>query len=328
MKTEELRKIVETLKPAFKLNDISEFGKYIVFANDMVFVYNGTMAIVMDYKTEQEFVVPADEFSKFVNRVKSKEIDITINETIDIKAGHAKASFALNNEMLASAKKLPINIPEQFIDLPKDFVKGLKLCQYSVGKDKSYEDLTHINVDGNVMASTDNFRVSEYTMASQMDDMMIPNDSIKYIISFDVTKYALTKGTCYFKNEDVIFITRNSNLLFPDYVDYLDADGEEVEFPEDMIDMVDTASVTVEGIVDIDKNIKIDIADHKIVVSSENEVGRISVDGEIKDDGELALTINPMFLTHILKMSKKVIVWENRGLLEIENFRHVVALLN
>lgn len=329
MKTEELRKIVEVLKPAFKTNDIAEFGKYILFLDNKAFVYNGAMAIIVPFESEHEFAVPADEFTKFVERIKSKDIDVTFDDYILVNAGKAKASFAINTDIITRAKELHFDVPETFENLPNDFVKALKFCQYSIGKDKSYENLTYMYVNGNIMASTDNFRVSEYNMSASMQQMMIPKESIKYLIQYNVDSYAIDEGIAYFKNkEGACFITRLGSLLFPDYIDYLEADGEVVEFPNNMIDMVQMASVTVDGIIDIDKTIKIDIADNKIVVSSENEIGRVVVDEDISYDDNISITINPMFLENILHITRKVMICENRVLFEIDNFRHVVALLN
>ena len=329
MKTQDLQRVVETLKPAFKLNDIAEFGKYIIFSNNKAFVYNGLMAIIVEFESEKEFAVPADEFSKFIMRVKAKEVEISIADSIEIKAGKAKASFAKNNEILKSAKELNLRVPDKFEDLPEDFLKGLKLVQYSVGKDKSYENLTYVSIVGAIMASTDNFRVSEFVMKSVMEDTMIPNDTIKYLLSFGVKSYNKEDGICFFKDSNgVILLTRVGSLMFPDYASFLEGEGEEVEFPENMQDMVSTASVTVEGLVEIDKNVKIAIADNKITVSSKNDVGEIVVDGDIECEKTISLMIHPEFLNDILKVTRKVMICSNRVLFELENFRHVVALLN
>ena len=78
------------MKPAFKANDIAEFGKYLFsFLKDKAFAYNGAMSIVLNYKSDAEFAVPAVEFTKFLEKVKAEEIELTIDEAINIKAGKA-----------------------------------------------------------------------------------------------------------------------------------------------------------------------------------------------------------------------------------------------
>ncbi len=49
MKTQDLQRVVETLKPAFKRNDVAELGKYIIFSDNKAFVYNGLMAIIAKF---------------------------------------------------------------------------------------------------------------------------------------------------------------------------------------------------------------------------------------------------------------------------------------
>lgn len=329
MKKSDLKKVVDAMKPAFKANDIAEFGKYLFFLKDKTFAYNGAMSIVLDYKSDVEFAVPAVEFTKFLDKVKADEVELAIDEAINIKAGKATASFAKNDFILNKAKELPLQVPETFDALPKDFVQAMKMCQYSVGKDKSFEALTYLYVHKNRAASTDNYRVSQYLMGDELkDDLYIPGEALKYLISYDVNEYKLADGAIYFKGKDnAVFITRTSSLPFPEYESYMEGQGLELEFPVAMKEMVDTASVTVDGIVEVDKNVKIEIANNNIKVHSENEVGKVVVEEKIDSDAEASILINPAFLSTILDITRKITLCENRIIFSTEKFRHVVALL-
>lgn len=329
MKKSDLKKVVDAMKPAFKANDIAEFGKYLFFLKDKAFAYNGAMSIVLSYKSDVEFAVPAVEFTKFLEKVKAEEIELTIGESIDIKAGKATASFAKNDFILNKAKELPLQIPESFDALPKDFVQAMKMCQYSVGKDKSFEALTYLYIHKNRAASTDNYRVSQYLMDNELqNDLYIPGEALRYLISYDVNEYKLADGAIYFKGKDnAVFITRTSNLPFPAYESYMEGTGTELEFPESMKDMVDTASVTVDGLVEVDKNVKIEIFKNVIKVHSENEIGKVVVEEKIATDTEASILINPAFLSTILDITRKVTLCENRMIFSTNNFKHVVALL-
>jgi len=329
MKTSELRNIVDMLKPAFKLNDLAEFGKYIIFQTDKVFVYNGAMAIVVEHTTDKEFALPADEFTKFISRVKSKDVEITIGDTIEIKAGNAKASFAKNDDIVTRAKALKIIIPTQLERIPDDFCKGLKMCQYSIGKDKSYEHLTYLNIEGKLMASTDNLRVSEYVLSDDVTDMMIPREAVKYLIQYDVKEYSIELGFAYFKNKDnVWFITRIGDMLFPDYATFLEGEGQDITLPDDISDIVATAAVTVDDIANIENTVNVNIENNKVTVSSQNDVGKIVVESDVEYKDKASFSISPAFFDDILKITKNIRVCENKILFKVDNFRHVVALLN
>lgn len=329
MKKSDLKKVVDAMKPAFKANDIAEFGKYLFFLKDKAFAYNGAMSIVLDYKSDAEFAVPAVEFTKFLEKVKSDDIELTIDEAINIKAGKATASFAKNDFILNKAKELPLHVPETFDALPKDFVQAMKMCQYSVGKDKSFEALTYLYVHKNRAASTDNYRVSQYLMGDELkEDLYIPGEALKYLISYDVVEYKLADGAIYFKGRDnAVFITRTGSLPFPEYESYMERQGLELEFPVAMKEMVDTASVTVDGIVEVDKNVKIEIANNNIKVHSENEVGKVVVEEKIDSSAEASILINPAFLSTILDITRKITLCENRIIFSTDKFKHVVALL-
>jgi len=330
MKKQELKNVVDAMKPACKAGGMDEdFGKYLFFLNDKAFAYNGSMSVVCSHKSDVEFAVPAVEFTKFLDKVKVDEIEIVIDEAINIKAGKATASFAKNDFILNKAKELPFNIPSTFDALPNDFVEAVRMCQYSVSKDKSFQALTYLYVHKNRVASTDNYRVSQYSMETEMgDDLYIPGDALKYLISYDVDQYKLVDGAIYFKGKnDALFIVRMGNLPFPAYESYMEGDGIELEFPEAMRSMVDTASVTVDGKIEVDKNVRIEISQGVIKVHSENEVGKIIVEEKIDSDVEASILINPLFLSTILGITRKIILCENRILFKTDKFRHVVALL-
>jgi hypothetical protein len=158
--------------------------------------------------------------------------------------------------------------------------------------------------------------------------LYIPGDALKYLISYDVDQYKLVDGAIYFKGKnDALFIVRMGNLPFPAYESYMEGDGIELEFPEAMRSMVDTASVTVDGKIEVDKNVRIEISQGVIKVHSENEVGKIIVEEKIDSDVEASILINPLFLSTILGITRKIILCENRILFKTDKFRHVVALL-
>ena len=193
------------------------------------------------------------------------------------------------------AKELPLQIPEALMHWPKDFVQAMKMCQYSVGKDKSFEALTYLYIHKNRAASTDNYRVSQYLMESELkDDLYIPGEALKYLISYDVVEYKLADGAIYFKGRQrcVHYSHRKSSI--PRVRKLYGRDKAlSLNFPVAMKDMVDTASVTVDGIVEVDKNVKIEIANNNIKVHSENEVGKVVVEEKIDSSAEASIPYQP-----------------------------------
>lgn len=328
MKTSELKKMVALLKPAIKNNDIAEFGQFVFFTKDMMFVYNGAVAVIVKQENDGEFAVPAEEFVKFVDKLKADTTTIEIGDTIVIKSGRSKAEFTLNDTILQKAKNLGVLSNETYKKLPSDFLEALKLCQYSVSADNIYRNLSFVSIDGDTMASTDNYRISEFVMSEKMENVMIPANAIKYLLSYNVTEYSVNNGVAHFKNDDdVYFVTRLGQEEFPEYKAFLEVEGDTVELPANIIEMVETAAITTESIIDIDKSIVMEAMDGTLSISSQNDVGKILVDSEIDYKDEFRVVINPLFVKDILNITRNITVGENRVLFELKNFRHIVALL-
>lgn len=328
MKTKTIKDVVRKLKPAFKTNDISEFGQYVYFLEDRIMAYNGNVCIIVPTENKQEVALPVDEFEKFVNRVSSDEIIMTIGDNIELKAGRAKATFAINSDILDKVKQINIQIPNKFVELPTKFIDGIKLTRHSISKDKGREDQTFLKVDGSILASTDNFRVSEYVLDSDMESMFIPRDVLQYLISYNVKEYAVNEGVVYFKTEDdIYFMTRLGDVNFVEYKHLFEVEGNKFTFPKGMADMIDTASITVDGISDIDKMVKIVVSDGVITVSSQNDIGRVEVEEKIDDKAtDASFFVNPEFMLDILKVTNEAIITDNLILFTIEGFRQLIAL--
>ena len=328
MKTETIKDVVKKLKPAFKTNDISEFGQYVYFLENRIMAYNGNVCIIVPTENKQEVALPVDEFEKFVNRVSSDEIIMTIGDNVELKAGRAKATFAINSDILDKVKQINIQIPNKFTELPTKFIDGIKLTRHSISKDKGREDQTFLKVDGNILASTDNFRVSEYVLDTDMESMFIPRDVLQYLISYNVKEYAVNEGVVYFKTEDdIYFMTRLGDVDFVEYKHLFEVQGNKFTFPKGMADMIDTASITVDGISDIDRIVKIVVSGGVITVSSQNDVGRVEVEEKVDDKAtDASFFVNPEFMLDILKVTNEAIITDNLILFTIEGFRQLIAL--
>lgn len=327
MKTKQMIEIIKKLKPAFKANELTGFGKYLYLHDKKAIAYNGDLAIMVDTDLDIEVALPIVEFEKFVNKVKKEEFEIEVGNSIELKAGRIKANFARNEEMLTKIKEVKFDKLRDFKELPEDFIEGVKLVQYSISKDTSRPAYTYMYVHDNKLASTDNFRISEYTMKSEMDEVKIPVNTVLQLSRYDLVSYCLNDSFIYFKTKDnIIIMSQIGNLDFAQYEKVLNVEGDIFEFPEDTKDMIDTVEITVDGSTDIDKSIDVNIFEGNIIYSSSNEVGEIEGEIEVDSDLEFSFKVSPEFLKTILGITNKVVICSNKLLFETENFKQVIAL--
>lgn len=327
IETKVLKQAIDKMKPATKQNEISEFGQYLFITNNQLLAYNGAVCVIAPIKSELDVALPSNEFMQFVERISSKEITFESGDTIDVKAGRAKASFTRNDTILERAKDLNISVPADMKKLPKDFMDGLKLVRHSVGTDKTQRYMTYLKVEKNKLASTDNFRVSEYTMESEMEYMLLPQSVLAHMIKYDFTHYHRAEGVVYFKDkEDTYFVTRIGDTDFVEYEHLLNVKGDAFEFPENIMKMLSVGSITSGGITDVDKTVKIEIANKLIKVSSENEMGRVEVDETTDSKINATILVSSQFITDVLNVTRKCFISENLILFETDNFKQIVAL--
>lgn len=329
IKTEILKKSIEKMKPAFQKGMLTEFGQYLFISNKQLLAYNDAVCVIAPLDTELEVALPADEFMQFVQKTKSKEIEFTVDESIVIKAGRAKANFAKNDDVLERIKDLNIYAPSELVKLPTDFIEGMKLVRHSVSKDKTERYMTYIKVSGNKLASTDNFRISEYVMSGEMEDMFIPQDVLSHMIKYEFTEYKKFEGIAYFRDaDDVYFATRLGETEFVEYEYLLDVEGESFSFPKNTLDMLALASITTDGAISIDKTVRIAIGEGKLKISSENDVGKVEVDESVESEINATILVSPEFMQDVLRTTRDCVISENLILFKTDNFKQVIALFS
>lgn len=326
VKTSELKKAIDKIKPAIKQNDISEFGQYVYITGGHMMSYNGSICVLTKVDLDLNIALPAVEFVQLIDRTSSKEIEFNIDESIDIKGGRVKANFAINDDILNRVKKLNISIPEEFKKLPSDFLSGVKLVRYSVGRDKTQNHLTYLKVKDNILASTDNFRVSQYSMNGEMESMKLPQEILEHLLKYSFDSYAVVGNIVYFKDDETYFMSRLGEVDFVKYEHLFDVEGEKFVFPEKVMDMVSIASITTEGITDIDKVVNIDISNKTIKISSKNEIGSVEVDENIESDINASMVVNSQFMEDILDITKEATISNNLILFKTEKFKQIIAL--
>jgi hypothetical protein len=326
VKTTELKATLDKIKPAIKQNDISEFGQYIYITNGHFVSYNGAICVLTKTDLDLDVALPANEFLQFTNRITAKEISFEVGDTIEIKSGRAKANFAVNSDILKRVDKLNINVPSEFKPLPEDFIKGVKLVRHSVGADKTQEHLTYLKVEGNTLASTDNFRVSEYTMESEMQAMKLPQAVLEHLIKYDFTDYQVDGNVAYFKDGETYFMTRLGEVEFVEYEYLFDVEGVDFVFPDNILNMLSVANITTDGFADIDKTVTIKIKDGIITISSKNDIGSVEIDETVDTKVEASMIVNSQFIEDILNVTKKAVISENLILFKTEKLKQVVAL--
>jgi len=329
----ELLTVLNKLKPGLSTKEITEEFSSFIFIKNHIMTNNNRVCILHPFKLKLSLLLPANELYNLLSSISSEEVGFKLKkDSILIKGSNTRAKLVLKEvtEDMQQRYNDIVKIKEDFKKLPENFIDGLKYSLFTISKDAAQESLSCVNIEKNKIMSTDDLRIGSFEMSKKIkDSFLLPYEAVKELIKFNVKEYCVLENEVIFKTEsNVLFCSNTINDKFPDIKEYFEFNGEEIELPGDIADLVKRASILSDGDLDIDKSIDISIKDGKISCKGENNIGWIESESVIDFEGELEFTINPNFLLEILDKTNKIKVGGDRALFEIENFKYLTTLGN
>jgi len=321
---------LKAVQPGISGNENIKQSNCFIFDKDRVFSYNNEIAVSYPIKVGFTGAIPAKEFQALINKIKTDEIDLTINEgELRIKGSKAKAGLRLDPEITLPLEEL--GMPTEWITLPDTFCKAVKFCLFSASKDPNKAILMNLHIINQFVESSDNFRVTQYDMGKEAlkafpEEFLIPATAAKDIVLNAPIEYALTQGWIHFANEaDVVFSCRYDNSEYPDFTEWLDCDGGTIEFPEEINHLLDCADVLSD-----DERIGIFVEDGNLTIYTENESGWYESEPVAcgYEGNSLEFDIQPDFMKVILKFDGTAIIGDHILKFESDNFVHGVQLMS
>lgn len=301
-----------------------------VFDDGRVFSYNDEISVSVPLVTGLTGSVPAKEFQAFISKLKVEDIDIKSegNELL-IVAGKSQAGICMEDEI-----KLPLEelgMPEDWTELPKEFSNAVQACLFSTGKDQTKFMLTHVHVNGDCVESSDGYRATRYYMAEGSEscfpeNLLIPLNAAKNIVSYGVNEYSITNGWLHFRNaDDIVFSCRwPDGDTYPNIDHLIDAQGTPIQLPAGLLEVMDRAVVLADG----ERLTLFMEGNGSLIMSTEKDTGWFEEETDIDYKGNpLEFDMYPDFLSKILKIKATTTVNDKLMKFETNEFIHVVALL-
>lgn len=320
------------------------------FKNNYLSVYNGFLFITIACPLENlSFSVPAKKFIQTINSMSdvfylekdNNEIIITTeNEKSNTQFGLTEALFTEN-----IIDEISNNITEELANsnhkkLPNTFLTGINLCMFSAAKSTDLGTLSCLEISGNYITSSDNLRISNFKLSSEMDSFLLPVSSCKTILTLKPLYYVLNENTnmVYFMNEKNIILAvrvikghypNYKKIIYQEYKNYTD-----IELPKNLFNMVNTVSIINQEIDKELQNVMLFIKPNEIEVSAEDDIGwascllQLSENLDIEDNGFSVVLLTQSLLA-ILKYTRnvRIITEKNRIMFISDNFRHVLPII-
>ena len=324
----EFLEALNKVKPGLSSNEIIDQSTHFVFSNDFIFTFNDEIAVRVPFKTGLTCAVPSKELLAFVSRTKVEEIELEFKDD-ELKASASRIRTGIKSQGDINLPIEEIALPKDFEweNLPDNFMSGLAMTIPYAGKDTISQSLECIHIQDNIMESCDNYRLSVFEMGSDWTgETLIPARNLAQLQRYDPIKYLSTADWVHFLNsDDTIFSTRPYADSFTDLDPLLDVQGVEVTFPEELGQALSDAEIFVSDAEQI--LVTVTISKSQIKVKGEGDIGWLEEIVRYKYKGEeIAFTINPVYLKHILGSLDNIIVGTNSIKFTGDNCVHIIAL--
>lgn len=329
----ELLRILLLVKPGLATRRFVEEATRLFFTGRDIVTYNEKICVLFPFETEFICSVDAEKIYKLLSTILEEEISLSLVEnSLEISGKEFRAtfvSFAIAEEESGGVQILTPP-KDDWRKLPSDLMEGLFLCKFSTSKDVSIKALTGVYISGNIIVSSDDLRISRYTMRRGIvGRVLIPASTIEEMEGYTFIEYVVDAAWIYFRTtEGIVFAARKIEGEYAfDWEEFFDISGIPIEFPTDLKYAINTVSILAEGEFDLEKKITIVIDGENIFCKGAREQGCIQM--KLVSDSSLpvvSFSINPLFFSQMLDRCTSMFVGNDKAWFKAEKFEHVMAL--
>lgn len=227
------------------------------------------------------------------------EIEIyTKDNDLVVKAGKTKTKLST---IPASEFPVPPTVPDGAVKIDaKQFLKALASVSFSSSIDDARPVLNGVSIANNVLSATDGFRVASVTTDIQLNNAIIPLDSIKEIatlykdnLQFDIF---IGNGKVFITDGSLTFVSQTIEGSFPD-INAIIPKSTKINAKittADLLRAIKQAQVIArEG----NNSVILDIGPDNILMTAESdEVGKSEINIATEAEASLRIAFNSMFL--------------------------------
>jgi len=333
--------VLSTVKPGLAKKEIIEEASHFVFSGTRVMTFNDDVAVSYPFKTKLKCSIEAESLygTLKVNQNEDLDIDMKLQKkgegavvTFRGLMGEGELAAKRDSKLLAHIDLIGLDKVKSWKKLPQDFMEGLRLCAFSASRDMTKDWMTCIIIEGKKMYSTDDYRVSCYTMASKLGGpLYLPCRSADALLDFNLEKYDYDKrGWLHFQDDrGVMFSARLMAIkTMPDFTQFLTAKGQKFTFPSTMAPFIKEAQFQTRDDTSIEQKIEINITNSTLELKGQGERGWSKSKMEVDYKGApISFMVNPTFFQEILNHSVEVEIEKGKCIFTSgKKFIHAMAL--
>ncbi len=319
---QDLLTILEKVSPGLATAENIAQSASFVFTQGKVFTYNDEIAVGHLVDLDIEGAVSSKELLELLRRLKSKTIEIEIdNNEFLINSKRVKSGITMEQEILLPIEQLIDGWGEDMYGLPDKFMRGIKICLTSCASDNESVILSNVHMKGKFLESCDNYQMTRFDLGEDsQEDLLIPAAACRYLIHYKVIQYFRTDGWIHFSDgEDLIFSCRVIEDEYPDLDQFVETNGKEITLPKELIEVMDRSNI-------FNQQVQINILKNWCKVRARSEAGWIEEKIRIKEKKDIDFRIDSQMLKEILKVSNTLMVGKTSLKFNMPDFIHVIYL--
>ena len=330
---DELLTMLQKLKPGLAQKGIVEQSTHFMFLGKDIATFSDQIAVIHPFQTNSSFSVKGDEFYRIISGADEGELTFSLeNNQLTIECEGTSAGMPTLIDDKDKVDKLVTMLKKEMKDwiaLPDDFLQCCYLTMFSAAKDLSMGTLSCLFITGENIFSSDSIRASWSVMSEEMPEFLIPVKDVQELVKFpNLAYYCMSDNWVHFKTEDgVTFSVKKVLGTFKNLTKRFAVEGESLEFPKELKEVLNSITFLADGDVDLNKVISIKIAKNKIICKAEKNTGWIEKKLDFKYKGApLSFLINPIFLSQVLDKTTSLTIAPHAVLFQAEAFFHIIML--
>lgn len=328
---QELLSALLTVRPGLSERNAVEQSDSVALVDGVAITYNDFVSVRHPLPKAFADLSGAVRLTPFIGLLEAMEKDditITVSDNgFAIASGNTKATITVDADVRQPFSE--VKIPSSWNELPSDFSEALEFASFSVSSDVSRPILCCVKIGGAVISSTDDDRVTMRKMASKISgEMLLPSASIKSLLAFVPTHYAIADGWLHFKNKGkASFSTRTIlDANYPDLTSLFKLKNVvAITLPKELREGLQQAEIVL-PVDDSNPSVEISAKEGMLILSARGPVSSLKKRYKVDFKETICIHGNPRFLRDALGIASVVSVASDRLLIEGKDFRHIVAL--
>ena len=325
---EELLNQLESVLPGLSQREIIEQSSCFVFLDGQVITYNDEISCSHESCLDIKGAIVAMPLINILRKLPDEILEVSTTKKELLIKGKSRRRISIRLEVEIELPIESIKKPKKWKDLPDDFADAISMVKSCAGKNETEFTMTCIHLTPEYIEACDNYQAARFM--TEMDlkkDVLVRKESLKYIISLDMTEFGETKSWIHFRNSTGLVLS--CRRFVEDYQSLskiLKVKGEPTILPKGLKEAAERAMVfSAEN--SEDSRVTINLQKGRLTIKGEGASGWFKEDKKVKYNGsDLSFTIDPTLLIDLVQRHNKCQISKKQLIVRVGKFKYTTVL--